>query len=53
MYQACALTEDQGGTPRKWVSNFSELAHWEISIYYSELKQKVPSALPQLDDLLS
>ena len=40
MYQACALTDVQGGTPRKWVSKFSELAEWEISIYYSELKQK-------------
>ena len=24
------------------MSNFSELAEWEISIYYSELKQKCP-----------
>ena len=32
----------QGGTLRRRVSNFSELAEWEISIYYSELKQKCP-----------
>ena len=32
----------QGGTLRRRVSNFSELAEWEISIYCSELKQKCP-----------
>ena len=35
-------THCQGGTLRRRVSNFSELAEWEISIYYSELKQKCP-----------
>ena len=29
------------------------LPEWEISIYYSELKQHKPIALPQLDNLLS
>ena len=36
----------RGGTLRRRVSNFSELAEWEISIYYSELKQKCPVHSP-------
>ena len=29
------------------------LPEWEISIYYTELKQQKPSTLPQFDSLLS
>ena len=40
-------THCQGGTLRRRVSNFSELAEWEISIYYSESNLKQDHMTPR------